>query len=188
MLHIVVQIQVAVLPVVVTGAPAQTASELRGRLARQLTQQHRVKPLAEPRIDLELRRLCGGRSRWWDCLGSDEVLFRMGERLKVPVVLSARLAALGEEQVLRVKVAYLRSRSVSTQEINLGSGEALAVSIQVPRPPRPRRPTPWHRRWYVWALIGAGVAGAAAGLAVGLTRGSAASASACTSDYCRSLP
>jgi hypothetical protein len=60
------------------------------------------------------------------------------------------------------------------QTVQPSSGRA-AVGAET-QPAAPARPAgvagrrPWYRRWWVWALAGALVAGTATGLAVGLTR------------------
>lgn len=64
------------------------------------------------------------------------------------------------------------------QSIDIIAGEETTISADLERLPpeedptivEPPDPPRWYERWWVWTIIGVGVAGLAVGLSVGLTR------------------
>jgi hypothetical protein len=188
---------VAVLPVTSVGTPSGRRTALRRRLIALVTRRYDVEIVSRERADEAVRGVCGEPAAWWECLGQHGSLFDIGQRVAATGVLTGRLAGVGTARIIRLTFADTARRTVSTEVVELpedldhgwtGLGSVTLLQ-RLPLPERGRsspRARPWYRRWYVWTLVGVGVAGAATGLIVGLTRPS--SEPACPVDACRTLP
>ena len=179
--------RVAVLPFTAMAASGAECKKLRGHLAELLNNLFDVQPIESKKTDKTVSRFCGKPEAWWDCLGRDENLFKLGKRLKAEVVVVGRLAAIGKRRVLRLRLADVPAGRVFAEVVNIPAGQEEAVLSRFalahkkqfggePPPPPPPKPAlavqtaptqkrAWYEKWEVWTIIGS-VAAVAAGVAL----------------------
>jgi TolB-like protein len=171
--------RVAVLPFTAMAASGAECKKLRGHLTELLNNLFEVELVEGQIANKTVRRFCGKTKAWWDCLGKDESLFKLGARLKAEVVVVGRLAAIGKRRVLKLRLADVASGRVSAEVVNIPAGQEEAVLSrfvllhkewfggQPPPPPvqKPAQPelapAAWYQKWETWAIVGAGVVVAA---------------------------
>ena len=176
--HAQEQPRVAVLPFTAMAASGAECKQLRGHLTEMLNNLFDVQMIEAQQTNKVVRRFCGKRPAWWDCLGKDENLFKLGARLNAKVVVVGRLAAIGKRRVLKLRLADVPAGRVSAEVVNIPAGQEEAVLSrfvllhkqwfggQRPPPPQPEQPEParpqpaaaWYQKWETWAIVGAGVA------------------------------
>jgi TolB-like protein len=176
--------RVAVLPFTAMAASEAECKKLRGRLAGLLKNLFDVRLIESKTTSKIVSRFCGKPEAWWDCLGKDESLFKLGKRLKAEVVVMGRLAAIGKRRVLKLRLADVPAGRVFAEVVNIPAGQENAVLTRFahahkkkfggePPPPPLPRPAPavpaapgqeraWYEKWEVWTIIGS-VAAVAAG-------------------------
>jgi len=202
--------RVAVLPFTAMAVPGSECKKLRGHLTELLNNLFDVQLVEGQTTNRNVRRFCGKPAAWWDCLGKDESLFKLGARLKAEVVVVGRLAAIGKRRVLKLRLADVASGRVSAEVVNIPAGQEEAVLSRFvllhkqwfggrpPPPPQARPDQPptapaaqaataaWYQKWETWTIVGAGVL-VAAGAVLLATMYSPDSASG-PWDYYRTLP
>ena len=167
--------RVAVLPFTAMAASGAECKQLRGHLTELLNNLFDVLLVETKATNKTVRRFCGKTPAWWDCLGKDENLFKLGARLKAKVVVVGRLAAIGKRRVLKLRLAEVESGRVSAEVVNIPAGQEEAVLSRFVllhkhwfggRPPPPPKPEPahpqpapaaWYQKWETWTIVGAGV-------------------------------
>jgi hypothetical protein len=179
--------RVAVLPFTAMAASGAECKKLRGHLAGLLNKLFDVRLIESKTTSKIVSRFCGKPEAWWDCLGNDESLFKLGKRLKAEVVVVGRLAAIGKRRVLKLRLADVPAGRVFAEVVNIPAGQENAVLTRFahahkkkfggePPPPPLPRPAPaapaapaatgqeraWYAKWEVWTIIGS-VAAVAAG-------------------------
>lgn len=173
----------AVLPFTAMAASEAECKQLRGHLTKLLINLFEVQLVDDRKTNKTVSRFCGKRPAWWDCLGKDESLFKLGKRLKAEVVVVGRLAAIGKRRVLKLRLADVPAGRVFAEVVNIPAGQENAVLSRFalahkrkfggeppPPPPKPALtvqavPTQeraWYEKWEVWTIIGS-VAAVAAG-------------------------
>ena len=170
--------RVAVLPFTAMAASGADCKQLRIHLTGMLNNLFDVQLIEGKTTDKAVRRLCGKRSAWWDCLGKDENLFELGKRLKAKTVVVGKLAAIGKRRVLKLRLADVPAGRVVAEVVNVPAGQEEAVLSRFvlvhkewfggerPPPPQPRTPIQpvatqeraWYGKWEVWTIIGTGAA------------------------------
>jgi hypothetical protein len=198
--------RVAVLPFTAMAASGSECKQLRSHLTELLNNLFDVRLVESQTTNKTVRRFCGKPAAWWDCLGKDESLFKLGTRLKAEVVVVGRLAAIGKRRVLKLRLAEVASGRVSAEVVNIPAGQEEAVLSrfvllhkqwfggQPPPRPQPEQPGPaaqaapaaWYQKWETWVIVGTGLA-VAAGAVLLATMYSPDSASG-PWDYYRTLP
>jgi len=171
--------RVAVLPFTAMAASGAECKKLRGHLTELLNNLFDVELAEVPATNKTVKRFCGKPAAWWDCLGKDENLSRLGARLKAKVVVAGQLAAVGKRRVLKLRLAEVATGRVSAEVVNIPAGQEEAVLSRFvllhkqwfggqppPSPqPEPAQPQPapaaWYQKWETWAIVGAGVVVAA---------------------------
>lgn len=171
--------RVAVLPLTAMGASETECQQMRNHLINLLDNLFDIRLVEGRQTDQTVRRLCGRRPAWWDCLGKDESLFELGRRLKAETVVVGRLAAIGKRRVLKLRLADVPAGRVSAEVVNIPAGQEEAVlsrfvvlhkqwfgGQRTPKPPPERSEPPaqeraWYQKWELWTIIGTGVAVAA---------------------------
>lgn len=169
----------AVLPFTAMAASGAECKHLRDHLTGLLNNLFDVQLVDGQTTNKIVRRFCGKTRDWWDCLGKDENLFKLGARLKAEVVVVGRLAAIGKRRVLKLRLADVAAGRVSAEVVNIPAGQEEAVLSRFvllhkqwfggqPPPPPVQKPAPpelapaaWYQKWETWAIIGAGVVVAA---------------------------
>jgi hypothetical protein len=176
--------RVAVLPFTAMAASGAECKQLRTHLANLLNNLFDIKLVEGQMTSKTVSRFCGKRTAWWDCLGKDESLFKLGARLKAEVVVVGRLAAIGKRRVLKLRLADVPAGRVFAEVVNIPAGQEEAVLSRFalahkkqfggePPPPPPLKPAlavqtaptqerAWYEKWEVWTIIGS-VAAVAAG-------------------------
>ena len=165
--------RVAVLPFTAMAASGADCQRLRIHLTGLLNNLFDVQLIEDKTTVKAVRRLCGKRSAWWDCLGKDENLFELGKRLKAKTLVVGRLAAIGKRRVLKLRLANVLAGRTSAEVVNIPAGQEEAVLSRFvlvhkqwfggerPPPPQPEQPQPapaWYQKWETWTIIGAGAA------------------------------
>lgn len=171
--------RVVVLPFTAMAASEADCRRLRSHLTGILNNLFEVQNVEARMTDKAVRRLCGKRPTWWDCLGKDENLFKLGKHLKAKTVVVGRLAAIGKRRVLKLRLADVPAGRVFAEVVNIPAGQEETVlsrfalahkqrfgGDQPPAPKPPIQPAPareraWYGKWEVWTIIGAGVVVAA---------------------------
>jgi TolB-like protein len=168
--------RVAVLPFTAMAASGAECKQLRNHLTNLLNNLFEVELVDGQATNKTVRRFCGKLPAWWDCLGKDENLFKLGARLKAEVVVVGRLAAIGKRRVLKLRLADVAAGRVSAEVVNIPAGQEEAVLSRfvllhkqwfggqppkAPPQPQPEQPQPapaaWYQKWETWTIVGAGV-------------------------------
>jgi hypothetical protein len=198
--------RVAVLPFTAMAASGAECKKLRSHLTELLNNLFDVQLVEGQTTNKTVRRFCGKPAGWWDCLGKDDNLFKLGARLKAEVVVVGRLAAIGKRRVLKLRLADVTAGRVSAEVVNVPAGQEEAVLSRFvllhkqwfggqpppkapPTLPDPSQPPPeaaWYQKWEAWVIVGAGVV-VAAGAVLLATMYSPDGASG-PWDYYRTLP
>jgi hypothetical protein len=160
------------------AASGAECKQLRNHLTNLLTNLFDVELVEAQITNKTVKRFCGKYPAWWDCLGKDENLFKLGARLKAKVVVVGRLAAIGKRRVLKLRLADVTAGRVSAEVVNIPAGQEEAVLSRfvllhkqwfggqppVATQPPQQEPVPqpaWYQKWETWTIIGAGVVVAA---------------------------
>lgn len=178
--------RVAVLPVSALAASASSCERIRRQLARILQEGFDLELVARDQTDLVVRHECGPPANWWDCLGQDHQLVAIGRKLRATKVVTARLAAMGDKRVLRLRVAEVDTGRMWAEVVDLppdpGKEPTVLRRFLLLHErvfPRHDRPEPagappkaaWYKRWETWVLAGAGVALVAGAVTLGVVLG-----------------
>lgn len=160
--------RVAMLPLSSVGVPEELREALRQRLFKALSMNELSQIVPLDQVDFAVMEVCAGQpDHWvhldlWECLEKDDNLFLIGERLEAKAVVAVKVAAMGDRLGLKLRLADVSTKTVSTEIVNSKTEdeEAMAVSLtnlmllhyrlSQPEPPL------WYRRWQTWALVGAG--------------------------------
>lgn len=170
--------RVAVLPFTAMAASGAECKLLRNHLTNLLNNLFDVDLAEAQATNKTVKRFCGKPAAWWDCLGKDENLFKLGARLEAKVIVVGQLAAVGKRRVLKLRLADVATGRVSAEVVNIPAGQEEAVLSrfvllhkqwfggQPPPQPEPMQPQParvqaapaaWYQKWETWAIVGAGV-------------------------------
>jgi len=164
--------RVAVLPFTAMAASGAECKQLRNHLTNLLNNLFDVDLVEGQKTNKTVRRFCGKYPAWWDCLGKDENLFKLGASLKAEVVVVGRLAAIGKRRVLKLRLADVKAGRVSAEVVNIPAGQEEAVLSRFvllhkqwfggqPPPKAPPQPQPdpsaWYEKWETWTIVGAGL-------------------------------
>jgi hypothetical protein len=140
---------------------------------------------AQETVERAVKHQCGAADTWWDCLEEAETLFVLGRQLQTHFVITGRLAAMGDNQILQMKVANIASRTVNIEVVHLKNKKPLAMSeqllnlkslnfsVKTMEQPQPA----WYTKWYYWTLAGVALSAAITGLAFALSAEDAAAPS-----------
>jgi hypothetical protein len=158
---------IAIVPVDVLGLPGEHGETLGRALETEVTKQAHNRLAEREAIRAALPADEAARTA---CLEAEACLIGVGKRVHAELVLSLRLAGLGNTHVIRARLLDV-GRGIlvkDLQETGAGGADALAgharaVSHRLFPPPVEKR------RWWLWALAGAAVAATTA--AVVVTRG-----------------
>jgi hypothetical protein len=151
---------IAIVPVDVLGMPGDHGEELEKALATEITKQPH-NHLADRE---EIRRALPAESPAPPevCTEADSCLIAVGKRVAADLVLSVRLAGLGDTHVLRARLFDVERGILvkDLQETGAGgqaalAGHARAVSRRLFPPPR--KPS----RWWLWTAAAAAIAATA---------------------------
>lgn len=169
--------RVAVLPVSLLAAPAETGIQIRERLADTLRRRFGVQVVDDAAVDAAVAAQCGDPARWWECLDRNEQLVQIGARLGVPLVVASNLGVMGETRLLKLRVVDVETRAVSGELVELKESDGQAVidrfaALGERLFPQPSPPA-WYQNSALWIAVGAGatlvVAAAAAATWYALT-------------------
>ncbi|MBN2361125.1 MAG: hypothetical protein JXR83_16840, partial [Deltaproteobacteria bacterium] len=120
--------RVAVLPVSLLAAPAETGVQIRERLVETLRLRYGVDVLDQTTVDAAVAAQCGDPARWWECLDHNEKVAQIGARLGVPLVVASDLGVMGETQMLKLRVIEIESGEVLNELIELkGSDDSMVL-------------------------------------------------------------
>jgi hypothetical protein len=158
---------IAVLRLDAVGKPAlRVEPAARRAIRRQLRQQATLVDAARVEDTFATQNPCAGTKA-----ARERCAVRRGERLGAPKVVAGALGGLGRTFVIQLDLIDTVRGAVtrSLEQTHYGSSDGLprAVSelasrlIDAPRrgAGSARAPRPWYRRWWVWAIAGAVVAG-----------------------------
>lgn len=165
-------VRVAVLPVSLLAAPAETGDRARNRLFDALRGGFDVEMVPAEDTDRAVDTRCGAPTQRWDCLEQDASLLAIGRSLDARVVVAGNLAVMGETQVLKLRVLDLSSETVTGEVVEMtgANDEAIVerfVALNARLFPHPE-PTSQPELWPVWAGVGAAVVALALGGTVGV--------------------
>jgi hypothetical protein len=160
---------VAVLPLSSLGAPASTAEDLRTKLNSALSEQAGAQVVVQDEVDAAVEQVCREQQDRFECLEKDENLLKLGEQLKVDMVVAGQLAAMGDTHALKLKVAAVPTRAVSAEILTSDAGDQepfLDGLLDLHNRLSPKEmPKPWYKKWQTWTITGVVVV--AAGIVVG---------------------
>jgi hypothetical protein len=161
--------QVAVMPLSSLGTTPETSEDLRTKLNTALSDQAGAKVVARDEVDAAVEQVCHGPEDLFECLEKDENLLRLGEQLKVDLVVAGQLAAMGDTHALKLKVAAVPTRAVSAEILTTDAGDQapfLDGLLDLHDRLSPKEiPKPWYKKWQTWTITGVVVV--AAGIVVG---------------------
>jgi TolB-like protein len=155
------KLRVVVLPLSSLGTTEQLEDNVRNQLIFSLAKKD-LEVLPVTSVDAAVAGLCKEKKDWWECLERDENLFEIGRRLNAKAVIAGKLAVMGKNLVLKLRMADAASDRISSEVINasvdddkeiLGRFILLFEQLFVSQPVKP-----WYQRWETWTIGGAGVA------------------------------
>ena len=154
---------IAVLPLDAVGQAAREAvPRARGAMHDHLSGHRSTRLVPMPEVDRALVRTptCHGPDRQVEgCTGA------VGRDLGASHVVSGALGGLGKTFILQLKVTDVRRSAVtrSLEETLYGGPAGLDGAVRKGMDRlfhRPRAPTPWYRRWWIWTVVGLAVTAA----------------------------
>ncbi len=155
--------RVAVVPIAAIGVPLEECAKLRDQLSDRLVDRYQLKLIPASRTDESVQLLCGDPTRYWDCLGQDQTLLTVGKQTNGETVLAASVAAIGEKQVLKLRIANIQSGRVFTEVVEIGPKESRDIIqhfmlLNEQFFSQKQSVKPWYQNWKIWALVGGGLA------------------------------
>ena len=150
---------IAIVPVDVLGLPGDYAATMDDALVTEAKKDKRNRLVDPARLGAALPAAAGEASA---CLEAEPCLIDLGERTGADLVLSLRLAGLGDTHVIRARLIDVDLGMVVKDLQETGSGDRAEVADHTRSLWRRAFPPPSSpRRWWIWAGIAAtAVAGA----------------------------
>ena len=161
---------VAILPVPCLGAPDSDGARLQERLTQELRGLTPVRIQDPARVAQVVGEVCGAPNQWWGCLEEDQPLFQIGQKLGVEWVVSGKLAAMGGNRTIRMRVANCDQQTVSRELVELADRSEEPVVGKLINlferlfPKRQELPRPWYRKWEIWTVTSVAVGFVVGGL------------------------
>ena len=112
--------RVAVLPLVSVGVSASTCQKIRNGMIQVLQREYDIQIVNKQTVDSIVVKLCGPLSAWWKCLTTDDKLLLIGNQLKVRALVAGNIAAMGKNQVLKIKIADILKNIVYAEVVHMG--------------------------------------------------------------------
>jgi hypothetical protein len=155
--------RVAVLPLDAVGLPKKDVEGMRETIARQIAARADVPVVKSDRVDKTVRSIPA-------CQGSEAVssvgcAVAAGQRLAASDVVVGMVGGLSRTYVLRVKVVKVHRSAVSrsVEETVFGRPDQLDDAMgRITTRLFEAGGKPWYKRWWLWAIIAAGLGATAA--------------------------